>query len=297
MEYEKAKTILAKTKSTEWFGTDYNVNLYRGCCHGCIYCDSRSECYHLEDFDRVRGKDNCLAILRDELRRKVKTGVIGTGAMSDPYNPFEKTELITRRSLELFDAYGFGCMIISKSSLMARDSDIFLSIKEHSPMICSMTVTAAEDSLSRIVEPNVSTSSERFDTLAALSGQGIFTGITMTPLLPFIEDSGENIGKIVRIGHEAGVKLIYALMGMTLRQGNREYYYKNLDIHFPGLKEKYVSRYGGSYECTCPNAGKLWRAFTEECDRYGILYKMRDIISASRLGYENGQLSFFDQEK
>ena len=262
MEYEKVKTILSKNKSTEWFGTDYNVNLYRGCCHGCIYCDSRSECYHLEDFDRVRGKENSLMILRDELKRKVKTGVIGTGAMSDPYNPFEKTELVTRHSLELFDAYGFGCMILSKSSLMARDADIFLSIKEHSPMICNMTVTAAEDSISRIVEPNVSLSSERFETLAELTDKGIFAGITLTPVLPFIEDNEDNIRKIVQSGHEAGVKFIYALMGMTLRQGNREYYYKNLDIHFPGLKEKYIARYGNSYECTSPKAKQLWQVFS-----------------------------------
>lgn len=294
MEYVKAKTILQKTKSTEWFGADYNMNLYRGCCHGCIYCDSRSKCYGIEDFDKVRGKADCLKILRGELKRKVRTGVIGTGAMSDPYNPYERTELLTRHSLELIDAYEFGCAILSKSALIVRDTDLFLAIKEHSPMICKMTVTAADDNISRIAEPNVSPSSERFDALSRLSGAGLFTGIVMTPILPFIEDSAENILGTVRMGHEAGIKFIYADFGMTLREGNREYFYEKLDESFPGLREKYIARYKSSYECVCLNATALRRSFAEECERFGILYKMRDIVAASRKGYENSQLSFFD---
>ncbi|MCM1523045.1 MAG: radical SAM protein [Ruminococcus sp.] len=294
MEYVKAKTILQKTKSTEWFGTDYNMNLYRGCCHGCIYCDSRSKCYGIEDFGKVRGKEDCLKILRDELKRKVRTGVIGTGAMSDPYNPYERTELLTRHSLELINAYEFGCAILSKSALIARDIDLFLAIKEHSPMICKMTVTAADDNISRIAEPNVSPSSERFDALSRLSGAGLFTGIVMMPILPFIEDSAENILGTVRMGHEAGIKFIYADFGMTLREGNREYFYEKLDESFPGLREKYTARYGGAYECACSNAAALRRSFAAECERFGILYKMRDIVAASRTGYKNSQLSFFD---
>lgn len=295
MEYIPAKTILCKTKSTEWFGTDYNMNLYRGCCHGCIYCDSRSECYNIDRFEMIRAKADALKILRDELKRKVKTGVVGTGSMSDPYNPFEKTELLTRHALELLDAYGFGCAIVTKSADITRDIDIFTQIKEHSPMICKITVTTADDDLCRKIEPNVSTSSERFEALAELSDKGLFTGITMMPILPFLEDSEDNIRAIVRMGHEAGVRFIYPALGMTLRNGNREYFYDRLEKLFPGegLVKKYIDTFGNSYSCSCRNAGRLWKAFVSECERYGILYKMPDIISASRLGYECSQLSFF----
>ncbi len=295
MEKIAAKTILHKNKSTGWFGTDYNMNLYRGCCHGCIYCDSRSDCYGIDDFDSVKCKGDALVILRDELRRKVRTGVIGTGAMSDPYNPFEEKALLTRHALELIDAYGFGCVILSKSALMTRDKDIFMSIKEHSPMMCKLTITTADDELCRKLEPNVSVSSERFDALAELSASGIFTGITMMPVLPFIEDTEENIISIVRKGHEAGVRFIYPAFGMTLRSGQREYYLKKIDEIFPEerLSEKYRTQYGSSYECTCPDVKKLWNVFTSECDKYGVLYKMQDIIAASRLGYECSQLTFF----
>lgn len=288
-----AKTILQKNKSTEWFGNDYNMNLYRGCCHGCIYCDSRSECYHVEDFDTVRVKENCLQILRDELRRKIRTGVIGTGAMSDPYNPFEEKELVTRHALELIDAFEFGVTVITKSALIVRDTDIYNSIAEHSPVLCKMTITTADDSLCKLIEPKVSVSSERFEALAKMSDSGLFTGITLMPVLPFIEDTEDNILKIVRTAHECGVKIIYPAFGMTLRMNQRDHYYEKLDALFPGLSDKYRSRYGERYNCTSPNANKLWKVFAAECEKYGILYNMKEIIRAYKLGYGDGQLSFF----
>lgn len=288
-----AKTILQKNKSTEWFGNDYNMNLYRGCCHGCIYCDSRSECYHVEDFDTVRVKENCLQILRDELRRKIRTGVIGTGAMSDPYNPFEEKELATRHALELIDAFDFGVTVITKSALIVRDTDIYKSIAEHSPVLCKMTITTADDSLCRLIEPNVSVSSERFEALAKMSEEGLFTGITLMPVLPFIEDTEDNILKIVRTAHECGVRIIYPAFGMTLRMNQRDHYYEKLDSLFPGFSEKYRNRYGERYNCTSPNARKLWKVFSAECEKYGILYDMKGIIRAYKLGYGDGQLSFF----
>lgn len=149
IEYIPAKTIVTKTKSPEWFGMDYNMNIYKGCCHGCIYCDSRSECYHVENFDKVRAKENALQIIRDDLRRKVKKGVIGTGAMSDPYNPFEEKLCLTRHALELVDAYEFGIAIATKSPLITRDADILSGIKEHSPVLCKITITTADDELSK----------------------------------------------------------------------------------------------------------------------------------------------------
>lgn len=288
-----AKTILQKNKSTEWFGNDYNMNLYRGCCHGCIYCDSRSECYHVEDFDTVRVKENCLQILRDELRRKIRTGVIGTGAMSDPYNPFEEKELVTRHALELIDAFEFGVTVITKSALIVRDTDIYNSIAEHSPVLCKMTITTADDSLCKLIEPNVSVSSERFEALAKMSDSGLFTGITLMPVLPFIEDTEDNILKIVRTAHECGVRIIYPAFGMTLRMNQRDHYYEKLDSLFPGLSEKYRNRYGERYNCTSPNARKLWKVFSAECEKYGILYDMKGIIRAYKFGYGDGQLSFF----
>lgn len=293
MQTIPCKIILQKNKSTEWFGNDYNMNLYRGCCHGCIYCDSRSECYHVDDFDTVKVKENCLQILRDELRRKVRSGVIGTGAMSDPYNPFEKTELVTRHALELIDAFEFGVTVITKSSLIIRDIDVYKGIAEHSPVLCKMTVTTADDKLCKLIELNVSTSSERFDALAKMSEAGLFTGITLMPVLPFIEDIEANILKIVQTAHDCGVRIIYPAFGVTLRQNQRDYYYEKLDKLFPGLSDKYRKYFGDRYDCISPNAKRLWQVFSSECDRFGILYNMKDIIRAYKQGYGDMQLSFF----
>ena len=295
MKTVPAKTILQKNKSSDWFGNDYNMNLYRGCCHGCIYCDSRSECYHVEDFDTVHAKENALEILRDELRRKVRSGIIGTGAMSDPYNPFEKTELLTRHALELISAYGFGITVITKSDLITRDIDVYREITENSPVLCKMTITTADDDLCRIIEPNVSGASERFEALAKMADSGLFTGITLMPVLPFIEDSIENIRNVVRTAHQCGVRCIYPFFGVTLRTNQREHFLSELDKRFPdsNLRQKYVNHYGDRYECVSPNMKKLWKVFTEDCDRYGILYNMKSIISAYKMGYGDNQLSFF----
>ncbi len=295
MKTVPAKTILQKNKTSDWFGNDYNMNLYRGCCHGCIYCDSRSECYRVENFDTVRAKENALTTLRDELRRKVRSGVIGTGAMSDPYNPFEEKELLTRHSLELISAYDFGVTVITKSPLITRDTDIYKEIADHSPVLCKMTVTTADDELCKLIEPNVSVSSERFNALANLSDSGIFTGITLMPILPFINDTEDNIRRIVRTANECGVRCIYPFFGVTLRTNQREYFFNELDKKFPdsGLREQYIKRYGNRYECVSPNVKKLWKLFVEECERFGILYNMKSIISAYKMGYGDTQLSFF----
>ncbi len=295
MKTVPAKTILQKNKSSEWFGGEYNMNLYKGCCHDCIYCDSRSDCYQLKDFETVRAKENCLQILRDELRRKVRTGIVGTGAMCDPYNPFEETELLTRHSLELLDAFEFGVHVLTKSSLIARDTDVFQGIAEHSPVLCQVTVTAAEDGLSRLVEPNVCVTSERLEAIAKMSESGLFTGVVMTPLLPFIEDTEENVLGIVRMAKECGARSVYPMFGLTMRSGQREYFYKKLEENFPGsgLAERYAKTYGERYVCNSPHIKRLWKVFTEECQRLGLTYEMRDIIASYKLGYGDSQLSFF----
>lgn len=289
-----AKTIITRTKDESWFGTRYNMNIYKGCCHGCIYCDSRSACYQIENFDEVRVKANALTLIRDELRRKTQKGIIGTGSMSDPYNPIEQKAQLTRQALELISAYDFGVAIATKSSLIKRDIDILKAIKQNAPVITKITVTAAEDTLAKKVEPYVCPSSERFEAVRALSEEGIFTGILMMPVLPFIEDHEENIYQIVKQAHESGAKFIYPAMGMTLRQQQREYFYEHLDKEFPGIKEKYMSYYGENYMCTSPNAKALWKLFSTECEIRGIVYRMQDIIHLAKKGYGSLQLSLFE---
>lgn len=296
MEYIPAKTIVTKTKApSKWFGIDYNMNIYRGCCHGCIYCDSRSDCYQVGDFDQVRAKENALQIIRDDLRRKVKSGVVGTGAMSDPYNPFEKELQLTRHALELCDAFEFGAAVATKSTLLERDADILQSIAEHSPVLLKVTITTADDDLARKVEPHVTVSSERFRMIECLSRKGLYTGILLMPVLPFLEDNMENIGEIIRRAEAAGAKFIYPAFGMTLRGNQRDWYYQKLEELFPGqgLVEKYRKRYGNYYECRSPQAKKLWMYLAEECGKRGIVYQMEDIISQYKRKYRVEQLRLF----
>ncbi len=296
MEYIPAKTIITKNKSTAWFGNDYNMNIYKGCCHGCIYCDSRSDCYGVEDFDRVRTKENALEIIRNDLRRKVKKGVIGTGAMSDPYNPFEKELCLTRHALELIDAYEFGVTIATKSTLLTRDIDILQSIKEHSPVLAKITITTVDDALAGKLEPGAPPSSERFKMLYQLSNAGIMAGILLMPVLPFLEDSEENILRIVRQGAECGVRFIYPGLGVTLRMNQRIYFYEKLQKLFPeqDLVNQYRKRYGNNYQCSVPEHRRLYSIFQKECEKYKILYNMEDIIHAYKQNYGDGQLSLFD---
>lgn len=297
MEYVPAKTIVTKTKSSaDWFGIDYNMNIYRGCCHGCIYCDSRSDCYGIDQFDKVRVKEDALRIIRDELRRKVKKGVVGTGAMSDPYNPFEKESELTRHALELIDAFGFGAAVATKSALLKRDMDVLLGIKEHSPVICKVTVTTTDNHLAKKIEPHVSLPSERLELIEALRNNGIFTGILMMPILPFLEDNEENIRSIVNAAHETGANFIYPSFGVTLRNNQREWFFDRIKEQFPeqDLVASYIRRYGNSYGCTSPHVKELWAIFTKECERFGILYKMPDIIHSYKKNYEITQLSLFD---
>lgn len=228
MEFIKAKTILQKaTHANEWFGIDYNMNLYKGCCHKCIYCDSRSNCYNIEDFDRVRAKKDEIEILSKELKSKRKKGVIGIGAMSDTYNPFEKQYEITRKALELIYYYNFGVSIETKSSLITRDIDIFNKINSKSDVILKFTITTASDELSRKIEPNVCASSERLKAMKKLSDNGIFVGTLLTPIIPFITDSEENIRNVIRLSYENGAKFVFSMGGVTLRENQREFFMNN----------------------------------------------------------------------
>lgn len=294
MEFVAAKTIVSGyAEHNAWFGNNYNMNIYKGCCHGCIYCDSRSECYRIDNFDTVRAKKDAIAIINKELKSKKKTGVIGTGAMSDPYNPLEKEYCLTRGALELINTNGFGVSIATKSSLITRDIDILKKIKNHSPVLIKITITTSDDELCKKIEPNVGIASKRFSAIKELSDNGIFAGILLMPVLPFLEDNEENILGIVNNAHENGAKFIYPAFGVTLRQNQRDWYYKKLDENFPGIKQKYLEQFKNDYECRSPKAKELWQVFKRECDKFGILYKMNDIIKSYKSGYENNQISMF----
>jgi len=293
METIPAKTIVCRAqKPSYWFGADYNMNIYRGCSHGCIYCDSRSDCYNNPNFDAVKVKENALRIIRDELRRKVKTGVIATGAMSDPYNPLEQKLKVTRNALELINAFGFGVAVATKSALITRDADILSDIKTHSPVIVKITITTADDDICKKLEPYVSASSERFAALEALASNNIYCGVLMMPILPFINNSEENILEILNKAKNAGASFVYPAFGMTLRSGNREYYYEKIDKLFPGMKEKHIKRYGDRYSCPSPKAKKLWEVFAAQCERLGMVYDMKAITSRYKMGYNDQQLTF-----
>ena len=294
MKFIPAKTILSGfNDNNNWFGINYNMNIYKGCNHGYIYCDSRSDCYHVENFDEVRAKENALTLIHRDIKSKRRTGVIGTGAMSDPYNPFERKYQLTRGALELINTYNFGISIASKSDLITRDIDILRKIKQHSPVLIKITITTCDDELCKKLEPNVAVSSRRFSAIKQLSQNGIFTGLLLMPVLPFIEDNEENIKGIINLAYANGAKFIYPAFGVTLRQNQREWYFRKLDELFPKLKDKYIKQYGNSYECTSPRADILLKLVKDECERLGILYKMQDIIMTYRSGYGNNQLTLF----
>ena len=287
-----AKTIVTRTKTTAWFGARYNMNIYRGCCHGCLYCDSRSDCYRVETFDTVRAKEDALRIIRDDLRRKVQRGVIATGAMSDPYNPFEAETQLTRHALELVAAYGFGVAVATKGTLVARDVDVLREVAAQAPVILKITITCADDDLARVIEPHAPPSSERFAALAALREQGIYAGVLLMPLLPWISDFEENVLAVTERAAQSGARFVFPGFGLTLRAGQREYFYAGLDRAFPGLRAQYEARYGPRYQATSPRARELYAAFAAACARLGLLYRMPDIIGSYKRGYEPEQLSF-----
>ena len=296
MDYIPAKHILIRSKSTAWFGTDHTVNLYRGCCHGCLYCDSRSDCYRNPDFDRVTAKSDALRILRDELARKVRPAFIGMGAMSDPYNPFEEELLLTRHALELIDAYDCGVSVDTKSDLIVRDVDLYQSIQTHSPVICKITVTTVDEELAAKVEPRAPSPARRLEAIRKLAEAGLFCGVLLMPVLPFLEDRPEQVLSVVDRSADAGAKFIYSGFGVTMRQGQREHFLRELDRTFPGehLSRRYLARYGDRYRCPSPRARELWEVFTARCRERGLLYQMPHIVSAATRGYGDRQLTFFD---
>ncbi|MBP3791136.1 MAG: radical SAM protein [Methanobrevibacter sp.] len=271
MHYVSSKSILSSTNS---------MNLYRGCSHGCIYCDSRSDVYNMNHkFEDIEVKQNALELLKKELIRR-KPAMIGTGAMTDPYVPLEGRLEYLRKSLELIYRYGFGFTCITKSDLILRDLDLICKINEKSKAVVQITLTTASDDLCRIVEPNVCPASRRVEVLDKLKEKGIPTVVWLCPILPYINDTEENINSILDSCIETGVKGIINMgMGLTLRQGNREYFYRKLDEHFPGLRERYVREFGNSYSIPSPNDDELRKIFERRTSENGILNDVEDIFS------------------
>ncbi|MDE5630179.1 MAG: radical SAM protein [Bacilli bacterium] len=294
MEFVEAKTIMTKVKDgNSWYGVDFNMNLYRGCSHGCIYCDSRSSCYRIEDFDRVRSKKDALLILENELSKSRQIGVVGIGSMSDTYNPLEKKYEITRGALKLIEKYGFGVSIDTKSDLVLRDMDVLKEIQKNNNVIVKITITTPYDELSKKLEPYAPPSSKRFKAIKELTDEGIFAGIMLNPVLPFVTDGEEDIKKLVYLAHESGAKFIHTYMGMTLRDNQRDYYLERIDKLFPGMMAKYFKCYQDRYGCSVMGAKHLYEVFKNECKKYGILYNMKDIIETYKTKKKDEQISLF----
>jgi DNA repair photolyase len=269
-----AKTLLSTVKQPDtWFGLKYNFNLYRGCQHQCIYCDSRSECYQIENFADILVKANALELLEKELSKKRIKGTIGTGSMNDPYMPIEATRNLTGRALEIIARHGFPVHIITKGTLVLRDLPTLKAISRTYAAI-SFTITTSDDTLSKKLEPGAPVSSERFAAIRKLTDAGILSGITMMPILPFIEDNEQNIRQIVEKAAASGAGYILPGFGVTLRDRQRDYFYAKLDKDFPGAKEKYIRAFGNRYSASMQNAKKLGILFTELCARYGIATRM-----------------------
>ena len=291
IDFVYTKTIVQPIKGNyEWFGTTYNMNIYRGCNQGCIYCDSRSSCYQVKNFDTVRTKKDAPLIVEQELSSKRKKGIVGLGSMSDPYNVYERDLNYTRESLRAINKHKFGVFIVTKSDLILRDIDIFKKITNHSVCNIAITITTAKDNLQKRIERNVSSTSKRFDVVKELSDKGIYVGIMMMPILPFINDTIQNIESIVELANKANAKYIYPSFGVTLRDNQRDYFFDKIG---EDLKKKYINTFGDSYMCVSPNYLVLKRHFEKLCRKYGILYRMSDIIKASKEYIKSTQMSLF----
>ena len=290
MHFVKVKGILSSKNG---------MNLFRGCTHGCIYCDSRSKCYQMNhSFEDIEVKENSIELLEDRLKRKRKKCMIGMGSMTDPYINEELKLNYTRQALETINKYGFGLTLITKSSNIIRDLDLLKEINSKTKCVVQMTLTTYDERLCRIIEPNVSTTKERVETLIKLREAGIPTVVWMTPILPYINDTKENIRGILNYCKEAKVKGILCFgMGLTLREGNREYFYSKLDKYFPYLRDRYIREFGNSYVVNSKNNYRLMKIFRDFCENEKIMYDYNKIFSYLNTFEEkeiSKQLSIFD---
>ncbi len=288
MHYADYKTILSPQNG---------MNLYRGCTHGCVYCDSRSVCYQFTHaFEDIEVKRDAPRILEEQLRRRRTPCMIATGAMCDPYIPLEEELRVTRRCLEVVERYGFGLAIQTKSARILRDLDLLAAINRRTKCVVQMTLTTFDEALCRILEPHVSTTQERVQVLEVMRDAGIPTVVWLCPILPFINDTEENLRGLLGCCAGANVRGILSFgFGVTLREGDREYFYAALDRHFPGMKQRYVRAYGNAYVCNSPNNDRLTRIFEDECARLGILYRTDEVFAyLHAFETREGQLSLLE---
>lgn len=271
MHYKEAKSILSAHNG---------MNVYRGCTHGCIYCDARSTCYNMQhDFEDIEVKVNAPSLLENVLRNKRNKCMIGTGAMCDPYLPLELEIELTKTCFEIIERYGFGLSMQTKSDLILRDVDLLKRINEKSKCVVQLTMTTYDETLCRILEPNVCTTKRRADVLNIMREHNIPTVVWLSPILPFINDTEENLRGLLDYCLDAKVYGIICFgFGVTLREGDREYFYKNLDVHFPGLKQKYIKKYGNAYELRSDHHETLMHIFLETCRKNGIVCDNKQIF-------------------
>ena len=287
MHFVQAKGILSAQNG---------INLYRGCLHGCIYCDSRSRCYGMDhDFEDIQVKENGLELLEAALKRRKAPCMIGTGAMTDPYIPIERDLQMTRGALELIRRHGFGAAILTKSDGILRDLDLLADINGSTRAVVQMTLTTLDDGLCRILEPGVCPTSARIAALKEFRDAGIPTAVWLCPILPFLNDTRENILGILEACAGAGVKAVLCFdMGLTLREGSREYFYAQLDRYFPGLKAQYLRAYGNRYACSSPRSRELMELYHDFCEKHGILHDVRQIFTwLHAFERKEQQISFF----
>lgn len=280
MDYIKTSTIMTKSnQGRKWFGIDYRMNLYRGCSFGCIYCDSRSDAYHIDNFDEIQSKVDALKILEEELSSKHFKGVVSFGTLSDPYNDKEKNLKITRGALELIKKYGFGVSIDTKSDLILRDIDLLKDIQKNNNVIIKISISTTDDKLASILEPNVISSTKRFEVLETLRENGIYAGILLVPVLPFVTDTLDNIRDSVKKSYEHKANFIYTKMGVTLRKKVREYYYQSIDKLYKGISNDYEAVYENRTTCNPLKYKDLLELFINECNKYHLLCDMDEIIA------------------
>jgi len=271
-EIEAKRILINNPKPSYWFGVKYYFNIYRGCMHGCIYCDSRSECYGVDNFDiDISVKTNAVELLKKELAKKRYRQTIGFGSMSDPYVQIEKQYEFTKQALEVVKELRFPLFLLTKSNMVLRDIEIINQINKQNYACIAFTITTTDDELAKKIEPNAPLPSERLKAMGVLSMMGIRTGIVIMPTLPYITDTEENIISIVKLAKEYGAKFVYPSFGVTLRDRQRDYYYEKIDEE---IKQKYIDKYKNYYQCTSPNYKKLKIAFKEACKQYEISGEM-----------------------
>jgi DNA repair photolyase len=192
--------------------------------------------------------------------------------MSDPYLPVPENLANIRACLEIIDKHNCGLTIQTKSDLILRDLDLLISINKKAKCIVQTTMTTFDEELCKIIEPNVCGTKRRFDVLKIMRDNGIKTIVWLCPFLPFINDTEENLRGLLDYCIEAGVYGILCWgIGLTLREGNREYFYSKLDKYFPGLKNIYEKKYGYSYIINSDNNETLMRLLRETCEKHGIV--------------------------